>query len=88
MPFRSIVATPEELAMIVAEFEKAWSQIDARGSLDVLQATGQRERLGYIVAGLWSAGKTLDLAKLAVQRFDETAIADALAREKVIPKKP
>ncbi|MGO4677598.1 hypothetical protein AB4Z40_32380 [Bosea sp. 2YAB26] len=88
MPFRSIVATPEELALIVAAFEKAWSEIDARGSFDVLKAAGQRERLGYIVAGLWSAGETIDLAKLAVLRFDETAMADALERQTVIPNKP
>lgn len=88
MPFRSIVATPEELTVIVAEFEKAWSEIEARGSFDPLSAVGQRERLGYIIAGLWSAGDTIDLAGLAVLRFDETAIADALGRQTVPPKKP
>ncbi|KFC62366.1 hypothetical protein FG93_06066 [Bosea sp. LC85] len=88
MPFRSIVATPEELAVIAAEFEKAWSEIEARGSFDPLNAVGQRERLGYIIAGLWSAGHSFELAELAVLRFDETAMADPLERQTVIPKKP
>lgn len=70
MPFRSIVATPEELAGIAAAFEEAWNDIEAR--IDPLSAPGQRERLAAIVAELW-ADQTLDLAVLAVRRFNETA---------------
>ena len=88
MPLRSIVATPEDLAVIVAAFDKAWGEIEARGVFDPLSAAGQRERLGYIVAGLWSAGSTIDLAERAVRRFDETAVADAFGRQPVHPKNP
>ncbi|MGO4740237.1 hypothetical protein AB4099_27065 [Bosea sp. 2KB_26] len=75
MPFRSIVATPEELAGIVAAFEEAWSKIDARNSIDPVSVPAQRERLGYIIAGLWAAGQTTDLTEVAVRRFEETAVA-------------
>lgn len=73
MPFRSIVATPEEVAVIVAAFETAWGQIDARGEIDRQRTSIQRERLGYIVVGLWDAGGAGQLAERAVQQFDAAA---------------
>ncbi|KFC64692.1 hypothetical protein FG93_05288 [Bosea sp. LC85] len=83
MPFRSIVATPEELARIAAAFEEAWNDIEAR--IDPLSAPGQRERLAAIVAELW-ADHPLDLAAAAVRRFNETAAK--LPKAPVIQKAP
>ncbi len=74
MPFRSIVATPEELAGIVVAFEEAWRQIEARGDMPPLSVPAERERLGYIVAGLWDAKTSGELVELAVQQFDVTAV--------------
>ncbi|WP_069881309.1 hypothetical protein [Bosea sp. BIWAKO-01] len=73
MPFHSIVATPEEIAVIVAAFETAWGQIHARGEIERSRAPLQRERLSYIVVGLWGEGSIGQLAERAVQQFDATA---------------
>ncbi|MGO4670718.1 hypothetical protein [Bosea sp. 2RAB26] len=73
MPFRSIVATPEELARVAAAFEEAWSEVAAR--IDPGSAPGQRERLAAIIAELWSSDQTVDLALMAVRQFDATAAA-------------
>ena len=85
MPFRSIVATPEELAEIVDAFEKAWREIEARGDIPPLSAPAERERLGYIVAGLWNAKTPGQLVELAVQQFDATAIHLAAFADVVPP---
>jgi len=74
MPFRSVVATPEELAQIVDAFEEAWRQIEARGEIAPLSVPAERERLGYIVAGLWNAKTPGQLVELAVAQFDATAV--------------
>lgn len=73
MPLRSIVATPEELSRIVSAFEDAWRLIEARGKPDPLSRAAERERLGYIVAGLWNAQAAGDLTELAIQHFDAMA---------------
>lgn len=67
MPFRSIVATPEELARIAAAFGEIAARVDPPSE------PVQRERLASIIAELWRADPSVDLAVLAVQRFDETA---------------
>jgi hypothetical protein len=51
MPFRSIVATPEDLALIVAAFEKAWSEIEARRATDPLRARLKND-VAWIPTGL------------------------------------
>ena len=73
MPFRSIVASPEELARIAAAFEDAWGEVAPW--IDPLSAAGQRERLAAIITELWSEDPTIDLARSAVQRFDVCALA-------------
>jgi hypothetical protein len=91
MPLRSIVATPEELAQIVEAFEQAWRQIEARGEIAPLSAPAERERLGYIVAGLWNAkapGQPAELAGLAVVQFDATAVHLAALTNIVQPPDP
>jgi hypothetical protein len=75
MPFRSIVATPEQLVFISAAFDKAWAEIESRGGIDPLSEAAERERLGYIVAELWKTETSDDLATLAVGQFFRTAIA-------------
>ncbi|AOO80992.1 hypothetical protein BHK69_11430 [Bosea vaviloviae] len=86
MPFRSIVAPPEELAQICVAFEKAWEQILARGQVAPLDVAAQRERLGYIVAGLWGAPNSEQLVELAVQRFDATAVSLSPLQEFAKPR--
>jgi hypothetical protein len=91
MPFRSIVATPEELAQIVDAFEEAWRQIEARGEIAPLSVPAERERLGYIVAGLWNAktpGQLAELTELAVAQFDATAIRLTVFANGVQPPDP
>ncbi|WP_069883041.1 hypothetical protein [Bosea sp. BIWAKO-01] len=72
MPFRSIVASPEELARIASAFEEAWGEVAQ--SVDPLSAPGQRERLAAVITELWSEDPTIDLKRRAVQRFQEIAL--------------
>lgn len=72
MPFRSIAATPEELARIAEAFEEAWTEIAVR--VDTSNPGAARDRLAAIIAELWSADRTIDLAPTAVRRFDETDV--------------
>ncbi|AOO81614.1 hypothetical protein [Bosea vaviloviae] len=91
MPFRSIVATPEELAEIVDAFEKAWREIEARDTIPPLSVPAERERLGYIVAGLWNANtpeQLAELAELAVRHFDATAVQIAVLANIAQPPDP
>lgn len=88
MPFRSIVAAPEELAEIVAAFEAAWQEIEARGTVPALAVAAERERLGYIVAGLWNARTPGQLAELAVRQFDATAVHLAIFADSTPPPDP
>ncbi|MDR6872247.1 hypothetical protein J2Y55_003263 [Bosea sp. BE125] len=88
MPFRSIVATPEELAQIVTAFEEAWRQIETRGEIAPLGVPAERERLGYIVAGLWNAKIPGQLVELAVAQFDATAVQPAAFANGVPPLDP
>lgn len=81
MPFRSIVATPEELDRIAAAFEEAWSKIEARGSLDPLSVPGKRERLASLIAEMWAEGTKDDLVEQAVRRFNETAGAQTVRQK-------
>jgi hypothetical protein len=79
MPFRSIVAGPEELAKLSAAFDRAWIEINAAAPIDPLAAAAARERLGYVIVGLWKLDPSQDLASAAVRFFSSTADADLSA---------
>jgi hypothetical protein len=73
MPFRSIVANPEDIARMAAALEDGWAEIQRRKPIHVLSVAAERERLGYIIAGLWEQQQRSDLAGSAVERFFATA---------------
>lgn len=85
MPFRSIVANPEDVARMTAALEDAWAEIQRRKPIPVLSVAAERERLGYIVAGLWQQDPHCDLATAAVERFLATAVASAALAELTKP---
>jgi hypothetical protein len=75
MPFRSIIATPEELAALSAAFDASWIAINELSPIDPLAASAARERLGYIIVGLWKADPSQDLARAAITQFSTAADA-------------
>ena len=73
MPFRSIIAEPEELAKLYGVFDSAWIEINRHSPVDPLATPAARERLGYIIVGLWKADPSQDLVKAAIEQFTSTA---------------
>jgi hypothetical protein len=69
MPFRSIVAEPDQIEAMQAAFERAWQLVEERGELDPLQVPAQRERLAYIIIGQWETDRDGDLVAPAIARF-------------------
>jgi hypothetical protein len=69
MPFRSVVAEPEELKRLAGAFDAAWIAINSPRPIDPIAASAARERLGYIIVGLWKTDPHQDLAAAAVQQF-------------------
>lgn len=61
MPFRSIVATPKELARIAAAFEETWSDIAPAGFDDICRESDTsmslESALIEVVFGVLKAGK-------------------------------
>ncbi|AOO79556.1 hypothetical protein [Bosea vaviloviae] len=70
MLFRSIIAEPEQIALLKASFERAWRLIEARGgAFDPSRIPGQRQRLAYIVMGLWRLDADANIVAPAVAQF-------------------
>jgi hypothetical protein len=69
MPFGSLVADPEALALLSAAFDAAWVEIDRAELIDPLAQSAARERLGYIIVGIWRANPDAPLVELAVKAF-------------------
>lgn len=69
MPFRTMVLEPEAVGALTASFEEAWRIVETRGAVDPLRAAAQRERLAYIIVGLWKADPHTVLAEQAVEQF-------------------
>lgn len=69
MPFRNLVAAPEDLAKLSAAFDLAWIQINHRTPIDDAGQAKAKEQLGYILIALWGEYPTADLADLAVSRY-------------------
>lgn len=81
MPFRSIIANPDDIAMMTVALEDAWGEIQRLKPIDPLSVAGERERLGYIIAGLWEQGLRSDLARQAVERIFATGVTSASLAE-------
>lgn len=71
MPLRSLVTQPEEFAALEALFEEAWKLIDGRRATDPLRVPAQRERLAYIVMGLWKSGSGSEGQTLVAQSVEQ-----------------
>ena len=69
MPFRSIVADPQELQKLCDAFDVAWTALNSARPVDPLMAAAERERLGYIIVHLWQADPQGSLATQAVRQF-------------------
>lgn len=66
MPFRSIVAEPEQLAKLSLAFDQAWVEINRRTPIEAEAKAVARERLGSLLVSLWQNHPGSDLASLAV----------------------
>lgn len=68
MPFRSIVAEPQELAKLSSAFDVAWIGINDARPIAPAEQTTARERLGSILIRLWQDGEE-DLAVKGIELF-------------------
>ena len=58
---------------------RAWIEINAAAPIDPLAGAAARERLGYIIVGIWKLDSSQDLASAAVRLFTSTADANLTA---------
>jgi hypothetical protein len=72
MPFRSIVAEPQDLAKLSAAFDAAWIGINSTTPIAPAEQSTARERLGHIIIGLWKQGEEHLTAK-GVELFLDNA---------------
>lgn len=73
MPLRSIVADPEDLALLTAAFDTAWKEINRSSVVDPAMVAAARQRLGYIIVGLWKNDPTQELAERATAIYMSAA---------------
>jgi hypothetical protein len=66
---------------MTAALEEAWAEVQMRRPSDPLSVAAERERLGYVIAGLWEQDQRSDLAEKAVERFFATAVTPAALAE-------
>lgn len=90
MPFRSIVAEPEELATLSTAFDAAWQQINARQAIDPLRVAAERERLGFLIVTLWKSEPIETWIPKAVEGFFGATDATSLVSDRAtaIPSGP
>lgn len=67
MPFRSLVAAPEQLVAITSAFDSAWNELSARGPY-FTKIRQNRTWLAHIVLHL-AQQERANLAEAAVERF-------------------
>ncbi len=70
MPFRNLVASPEQLARITAAFDAAWLDVSARGPFST-KIQQNRTWLAHIVLSL-AERQHVNLSEAAIERFLET----------------
>lgn len=68
MPFSTITTTPEELSILSRAFDEAWAAIIELKAVEATAQAAERERLAYLMVGLFRAG-TEDLVSTAVRQF-------------------
>jgi len=66
-------ASPEDLDGLQRVLDQAWARVVERHGSDPLNASGERERLAYIVAALWQKGVDERIAERAAEQFELTA---------------
>jgi len=84
LPFRSIVAGPEDLAAIYAAFDRAWIDINQSSPVDPISVSAARERLGHIIVGLWNADPKQDLATTAVNVYRSAPDTDLVSATRAV----
>ncbi|PZN97806.1 MAG: hypothetical protein DCF30_15675 [Hyphomicrobiales bacterium] len=70
MPFRDVIAEPNDLAKLSAAFDEAWTAIGP--GIDPQARSAERGYLGSIILGLWQLGESDMLAAKAVIKFKGT----------------
>ena len=68
MPFSTITTTPEELSILSRAFDEAWAAITEQKAIEATAQAAERERLAYLISGLFRAG-TDNLVSTAVRQF-------------------
>lgn len=82
MPFRTINASPEDLAVLCRAFDAAWVEINSIRPVEATAQSAARERLGHIIVSLWQGGEESPaLAPTAVARFLEDDHTVRIARK-------
>ncbi|WP_103872609.1 hypothetical protein [Bosea lathyri] len=79
MPFRSIVAEPDELAKLADAFDAAWMGVNSVNTIGTQSQKRARTRLAEIILELWREDPTQALSARAVERF--LASADDQAQD-------
>ena len=68
MPFSTITTTPEELSILTRVFDEAWAAINELEPVEASAQAAERERLAYLMIGLFKAGSD-DLVRTAIWQF-------------------
>ena len=80
MPIRSLNSTPAQFALIEANFQSAWDDVNILRDLDPSRHTENRECLAQIVLALTTIRPGKDVTDLAVHQFIGSVPASVLKR--------
>ena len=69
MPFRSIVAEPDQLAKLADAFDAAWIVVNSVNTIGTQSQKRARARLAEIILELWRDDPEQLLSARAVERF-------------------
>jgi hypothetical protein len=69
MPFRSIIAEPDQLAKLAGAFDAAWMGVNSVNTIGTQSQKRARDRLAEIILELWREDPTQPLSARAVERF-------------------
>jgi len=69
MPFRLIVAEPDQLAKLADAFDSAWIGVNSVNTIGTQSQKRARARLAEIILELWREDPTQALGARAVERF-------------------
>lgn len=89
MPFSTITTTPEDLSILSRAFDEAWAAITELKEIEATAQAAERERLAYLIIGLFKAG-TDNLVGTAVSQFmqdERVSAARSDADQHALPPK-